>query len=140
MNVITVLPKEVIPIKGLEVSTPLVALAAPRTAPAAWLSEALQMELSPNPDGLFQRAQQLAAPRKEWYESGLLLGNIEPSTIMKKVHDSNRLARIDWVLGYIDLNQFRHKAMKGILLVYAADASPELHVLLIEEINRLNSL
>jgi len=92
------------------------------------------------PDGLFQRAQQLAAPRKEWYESGLLLGNIEPSTIMKKVHDSNRLARIDWVLGYIDLNQFRHKAMKGILLVYAADASPELHVLLIEEINRLNSL
>jgi AcrR family transcriptional regulator len=92
------------------------------------------------PDGLFQRAQQLAAPRKEWYESGLLLGNVEPSIIMKKVHDSNRLARIDWVLGYIDLNQFRHKATKGILLVYAADASPELHVLLIEEINRLNSL
>jgi AcrR family transcriptional regulator len=92
------------------------------------------------PDGLFQRAQQLAAPRKEWYERGLLLGNVEPSIIMKKVHDSNRLARIDWVLGYIDLNQFRHKATKGILLVYAADASPELHVLLIEEINRLNSL
>jgi len=92
------------------------------------------------PDGLFQQAQQLAAPRKEWYERGLLLGNVEPSIIMKRVHDSNRLARIDWVLGYIDLNQFRHKAMKGILLVYAADASPELHVLLIEEINRLNSL
>ena len=92
------------------------------------------------PDGLFQQAQQLAAPRKEWYERGLLLGNVEPSIIMKRVHDSNRLARIDWVLGYIDLNQFRHKATKGILLVYAADASPDLHVLLIEEINRLNSL
>ena len=92
------------------------------------------------PDGPFQQAQQLAAPNKKWYERGLLLGNVKPSIIMKKVHDSNRLARIDWVLGYIDLNQFRHKAMKGILLVYAADASPELHVLLIEEINRLNSL
>jgi hypothetical protein len=92
------------------------------------------------PGGPFQQAQQLAAPNKKWYERGLLLGNVEPSIIMKKVHDSNRLARIDWVLGYIDLNQFRHKAMKGILLVYAADASPELHVLLIEEINRLNSL
>ena len=92
------------------------------------------------PDGLFQRAQQLAAPNKEWYERGLLLGNIQPSIIMEKVHDSNRLARIDWVLGCIDLNQFRHQVMKGILLVYAADASPELHVLLIEEINRLNSL
>ena len=92
------------------------------------------------PDGIFQQAQELAAPNKKWYERGLLLGNVEPSIIKKKVHDSNRLARIDWVLGYIDLNQFRHKAMKGILLVYAADASPDLHVLLIEEINRLNSL
>ena len=92
------------------------------------------------PDGLFQRAQQLAVPRKEWYESGLFLGNIEPSTIMKRVHNSNRLGRIDWVSGYIDLNQFRHQVLEGILLVYAADASPELHVLLIEEINRLNSL
>ena len=92
------------------------------------------------PDGLFQRAQQLAAPRKEWYESGLFLGNIEPSTIMKRVHNSNRLGRIDWVSGYIDLNQFRHQVLEGILLVYASDASPELHVLLIEEINRLNSL
>ena len=92
------------------------------------------------PDGLFQQAQKLAAPNKKWYERGLLLGNVEPSIIKKKVHDSNRLARIDWVLGYIDLNQFRHQVIKSILLVYAADASPELHVLLIEEINKLNSL
>ena len=92
------------------------------------------------PDGPFQQAQQLAAPNKKWYERGLLLGNVDPSIIMRKVHDSNRLARIDWVLGYIDLNQFRRKAIKGILLVYAADASPELHVSLIEEIDYLNSL
>ena len=92
------------------------------------------------PDGLFQRAQQLAAPRKEWYESGLFLGNIEPSTIMKRAHNSNRLGRIDWVSGYIDLNQFRHQVLEGILLVYASDASPELHVRLSEEINGLISL
>ncbi len=92
------------------------------------------------PGGPFQQAQQLAAPRKEWYESGLLLGNVEPSIIMKKVHDSNRLARIDWVLGYIDLNQFRHQVLEGILLAYASDASPELYVRLIEEINGLSKL
>ena len=92
------------------------------------------------PDGLFQRAQQLAAPRKEWYESGLFLGNIEPSTMMKRVHNSHRLGRIDWVSGYIDLNQLRHQVLEGILLVYASDASPELHVRLIEEINGLISL
>ena len=91
------------------------------------------------PDGLFWRAQQLAAPNKEWYERGLLLGNIEPSIIMRKVHNGNRLARIDWVLGYIDLSQLRHQVIKSILLVYAADASPELHARLSEEINKLNS-
>jgi AcrR family transcriptional regulator len=92
------------------------------------------------PGGLFQRAQQMAAPRKEWYESGLFLGNIEPSMIMKKVHNSNRLGRIDWVSGYIDLNQLRHRVLEGMLLVYLSDANPELHVRLIEEINGLNSL
>ena len=92
------------------------------------------------PDGLFQRAQQVAAPRKDWYEAGLFLGNIEPSTIMKKVHNSNRLGRIDWVSGYIDLKQFRHQVLEGILMVYASDASPEFHVRLSEEINRLSEL
>ena len=92
------------------------------------------------PDGLFQRAQQVAAPRKDWYEAGLFLGNIEPSTIMKKVHNSNRLGRIDWVSGYIDLNQFRHQVLEGILLVYASDASPEFHVRLSKEIKRLSKL
>ena len=92
------------------------------------------------PDGLFQRAQQVAAPRKDWYEAGLFLGNIEPSTIMKRVHNSNRLGRIDWVSGYIDLNQFRHQVLEGILLVYASDASPEFHVRLSKEIKRLSKL
>tara|TARA_B110000902_G_scaffold160267_1_gene183495 strand:+ start:1871 stop:2551 length:681 start_codon:yes stop_codon:yes gene_type:complete len=92
------------------------------------------------PNGLFQRAQQLAAPRKEWYESGLFLGNIEPSTIMKRVHNSNRLGRLDWVNGYIDLNQYRHQVLESILLAYASDANPELYARLSKEISLLNSL
>jgi AcrR family transcriptional regulator len=92
------------------------------------------------PDGLAQQAMQLAAPKKEWYGSGLLLGNIEPSVIMKRVHNSNRLGRIDWVSGYIDLNQFRRQVIESILLVYASDASPELNVRLVEEINKLSRL
>ena len=89
------------------------------------------------PNGLFQRALKVATPRNEWYESGLLLGNIERSTMMERVHNSNRLGRLDWVSGYIDLNQYRHHVVESILLVYAADASPEFHVRLCEEINRL---
>ena len=90
-------------------------------------------------DGLFQRAQRLAAPRREWYERGLLLGNVEPTAIMRKVHNSNRLGRLDWAVGYMDLVQFRHQVTESILLAYACDASPELHARLIEEINRLDS-
>ena len=92
------------------------------------------------PDGLSQRIQQLAAPKKEWYENGLLLGNIEPSTIMKRVHNSNRLGRLDWVNGYIDLNQYRHQVLESILLAYASDANPELYARLSKEISLLNSL
>ncbi len=91
------------------------------------------------PNGLFQEAQKVAAPRKEWYESGLLLGNIEPSVIMKRVHNSNRLGRLDWASGYIDLNQMRQQVLQSILLAYASDASPEYHVRLCEEINSLNT-
>ena len=92
------------------------------------------------PDGLFQQARQLATPNKEWYEKGLLLGNIKPHVIRDRVHNSNRLARIDWVNGYIDLKQYRHQVVRSILLVYAADASQELKVRLVEEINTLDSL
>ena len=91
------------------------------------------------PNGLFQEAQKVAAPRKEWYESGLLLGNIEPSVIMKRVHNSNRLGRLDWASGYIDLSQMRQQVLQSILLAYASDASPEYHVRLCEEINSLNT-
>ncbi|MFT6644397.1 MAG: AcrR family transcriptional regulator [Patiriisocius sp.] len=91
------------------------------------------------PNGLFQAAQKVATPRREWYESGLLLGNIEPSVIMKRVHNSNRLGRLDWASGYIDLNQMRHQVLESIFLAYASDASPEYHVRLCEEISSLNT-
>ena len=91
------------------------------------------------PNGLHQQAQQVARPRKEWYESGLLLGNIEPSVIRETVHNSNRLGRLDWASGYIDLNQMRRQVLQNIFLAYASDASPEYHVRLCEEISSLNS-
>ena len=59
---------------------------------------------------------------------------------MKRVHNSNRLGRLDWTRGYIDLNQFRPQVTESILLAYASDASPELRVRLCEEIEYLNSV
>jgi hypothetical protein len=59
---------------------------------------------------------------------------------MKRVHNSNRLGRLDWVNGYIDLNQYRHQVLESILLAYASDANPELYARLSKEISLLNSL
>ncbi len=74
------------------------------------------------------------------YGNGLFFRNIPPRPKVKTIHNGNRIWRLDWVGGYIDLNQFRHQVLESILLTYASDASPELHVRLSEEINGLNSL
>ena len=92
------------------------------------------------PNGFFQQALKVATLSKEWSGSGLLLGKIEPSTTMKRVRKCKRLGRLDWVNGYIDLNQYCHQVLEIILLPLASDPSPELHARLSEEINLLNSL
>jgi len=90
------------------------------------------------PDGLYSRAWQLAKPRPEWHEDGHLLGNVAFQLIWKKVHDAQRLARLDWVAGHIDLKQYRRQVVQDLLLTYAADASPELHVRLSKALSELD--
>ena len=95
---------------------------------------------NPNmPNGLIQQALKLAEPRQEWYEDGLLLGNIERSIIQKNIHNSQRLGRQDWVNGNIDLKQYRRQVLSGYYMVYAADASPQLHKILCSELEQLSS-
>jgi AcrR family transcriptional regulator len=91
-----------------------------------------------NPKGLQPRAWQLAQPRQEWYTDGHLLGNVATHLIWKRVHDAQRLARLDWVSGHIDLKQYRRQVVQGILMTYAADASPELQVRLSKALSDLD--
>jgi AcrR family transcriptional regulator len=90
-----------------------------------------------NPNGLHPRVWQLAKPRQEWYTDGHLLGKVATNLIWKRVHDAQRLARLDWVSGYIDLKQYRRQVAEGILMTYAADASPELKVRVSKSLSEL---
>ena len=91
-----------------------------------------------NPNGLHPRALELAKPRQEWHTDGHLLGNVATHLIWKRVHDAQRLARLDWVSGYIDLKQYRRQVVEGILMTYAADASPALQVRLSKALSELD--
>ena len=66
------------------------------------------------------------------------LGNVATHLIWKRVHDAQRLARLDWVSGYIDLKQYRRQVVEGILMTYAADASPALQVRLSKALSELD--
>ena len=50
-----------------------------------------------------------------------------------------RLARQDWVNGYISLEQYRRQVLAGMFMTYAADATPAFHRRLCEEIEHLKT-
>ncbi|MDG1783625.1 MAG: TetR/AcrR family transcriptional regulator [Porticoccaceae bacterium] len=70
---------------------------------------------------------------------GFLLGNIDTTVLTRELYDCHRSGRQDWVIGYINLNEYRDQVLESMLLIYAADASPECHKRIISEINRVNS-
>ena len=70
---------------------------------------------------------------------GFLLGNIDTTVLTRQLYDCHRSGRQDWVIGYINLNEYRDQVLESMLMVYAADASPECHKRIISEINRVNS-
>ena len=70
---------------------------------------------------------------------GFLLGNIDTTVLTRELYDCHRSGRQDWVIGYINLNEYRDQVLESMLMIYAADASPECHQRIISEINRVNS-
>jgi len=70
-------------------------------------------------------------------EHGYLLGRLESRWLAQQLFGSQRLARQDWVSGYIDLTAYRQQALIGMLITFAADATPELHQRICERIDQL---
>ena len=79
-------------------------------------------------DGIFKKSMQIAERLCiEARARGYLLGRIDSRWLAEQLFGSQRLARQDWVSGYIDLQRYRQQALIGMLIAYSADATPEFH-------------
>ena len=71
-------------------------------------------------------------------ENGFLQGRVDSACLAEHLFGVQRLARQDWVAGYIDLKRYRAQVLLGMCLVFAADATPEFQQRLWEAIEDLN--
>ena len=56
---------------------------------------------------------------------GDLEGRIDTRQLANRLFASQRLARQDWVAGYIDLETYRVRVLSGMFVTLCADASPD---------------
>ncbi|MDA8936985.1 TetR/AcrR family transcriptional regulator, partial [Porticoccaceae bacterium] len=90
------------------------------------------------PNGIFHQSLQIAERLcTEAKENGFLKGNIATGTLAEQLFACQRLARQDWVNGYIDLQRYRKQVLIGMYITYAADASPDFYKMLCNKINEL---
>lgn len=69
--------------------------------------------------------------------AGYLIGNIPTLLLADKLFANQRLARHDWVNGYIDLEEYRTQVLQGMFITLAADATSEFHSTLMDNLNQL---
>lgn len=90
------------------------------------------------PSGIFHQSLQIAERLCiQALEDGFLQGNIETAKLAQQLFACQRLARQDWVNGYIDLDRYRQQVLTGICITYAADATPDFHHRLCQQIEAL---
>ena len=91
------------------------------------------------PSGIFNKSLQIAericASAKA---NGFLRGNIPTARLAEQLFGCHRLARQDWVNGYINLEQYRSQVLIGMYMTYAADATPEFYARLCAKISALS--
>lgn len=90
------------------------------------------------PTGIFNKSlkigRQICASAKE---NGYLKGEINSDWLAEQLFGCQRLARQDWVNGYIDLKRYRTQVLIGMYMTYAADASTEFRQRLLRQIAAL---
>ena len=91
------------------------------------------------PTGIFSKSLDLAIKVcKDAQVHGYLNGHIDAISLAHQLFACQRLARQDWVNGYIDLKAYRVQILLGMYIVLAADATTELHARLLEKIQHLS--
>ncbi len=90
------------------------------------------------PSGIFNKSlkigRQICASAKE---KGYLKGEIDNDWLAEQLFGCQRLARQDWVNGYIDLKRYRTQVLIGMFMTYAADATANFRKRLLSQIDIL---
>ncbi len=91
-------------------------------------------------DGIFKKSLGVAERLcRSARDNGYLEGRINAEHLAEQLFNTQRMARQDWVSGYIGLERYRKQVLVGMLITYAADATPEFHKSLCKKIAKLSS-
>lgn len=92
-----------------------------------------------SPDGIFRRSMSLAMQVCDLgRKGGYLQGEIDSHILAEQLFGCQRLARHDWMNGYINLNEYRSRVLSGMFAILAADAPQDFKNRLIAEIKALD--
>ncbi len=90
-------------------------------------------------DGIFRKslgvAERLCIQARD---NGYLEGRLDSRWLAEQLFNTQRMARQDWVSGYIGLERYRQQVLIGMLITYAADATPEFHQRILRKIAALS--
>ncbi len=77
------------------------------------------------PSGIFNRSLSIAKQMCQCaLDNGYLQEHIDIDWLAEQLFGCQRLARQDWVNGYIDLNRYRQQVLIGMYITYASTATP----------------
>lgn len=90
-------------------------------------------------DGIFKKslgiAERLCTRARD---QGYLAGRLDSHWMAEQLFNTQRMARQDWVSGYIGLERYRKQVLIGMLITYAADATPGFHKRIRQKISALS--
>lgn len=101
-------------------------------------SERIKLDDKVVPTGVFARSLSVARRVcRDAVEAGNFAGKVDTEQMARQVFGCQRLAYLDWIGGYIDLDAYRTQVLTGMFLCFTADASPALRKRLLLKIRKL---
>ena len=91
-------------------------------------------------DGIFKKSLSIAHRICEEAKiNGYLNGEIDSWLLADRLFANQRLARQDWIQGYINLKEYRTQVITGMCITFASDAAESFHKTLIAYIANLKT-
>ncbi|MEM1154766.1 MAG: helix-turn-helix domain-containing protein [Pseudomonadota bacterium] len=90
-------------------------------------------------DGIFKKSLVVAERLcRQAQLQGYLQGRVDTRWMAEQLFNTQRMARQDWVNGYIGLVRYRQQVLIGMLITFAADATADFHEQICDKIEQLS--